>query len=54
MKQWYALYVSLYSYAMLLHNNHYVKQDDVIKMETFSALLAFYAGNSPVTGEFPA
>ena len=23
-------------------------------METFSALLAFYAGNSPVTGEFPA
>ena len=22
-------------------------------METFSALLAFYAGNSPVTGEFP-
>ena len=23
-------------------------------METFSALLAFCAGNSPVTGEFPA
>ena len=23
-------------------------------METFSALLAFSAGNSPVTGEFPA
>ena len=23
-------------------------------METFSALLAFRAGNSPVTGEFPA
>ena len=23
-------------------------------METFSALLAVYAGNSPVTGEFPA
>ena len=23
-------------------------------METFSALLAIYAGNSPVTGEFPA
>ena len=22
-------------------------------METFSALLALYAGNSPVTGEFP-
>ena len=22
-------------------------------METFSALLAFYAGNSPVTGEVP-
>ena len=28
--------------------------NDVIKMETFSALLAIYAGNSPVTGEFPA
>ena len=24
------------------------------QMETFSALLAFCAGNSPVTGEFPA
>ena len=24
------------------------------EMETFSALLALYAGNSPVTGEFPA
>ena len=23
-------------------------------METFSALLAIYGGNSPVTGEFPA
>ena len=23
-------------------------------METFSALLAFCSGNSPVTGEFPA
>ena len=23
-------------------------------METFSALLALYAGNSPVSGEFPA
>ena len=23
-------------------------------METFSALLAIWAGNSPVTGEFPA
>ena len=27
--------------------------DDVIKMETFSALLAPCVGNSPVTGEFP-
>ena len=27
--------------------------DDVIKMETFSALLAICAGNSPVPGEFP-
>ena len=24
------------------------------QMETFSALLAIFAGNSPVTGEFPA
>ena len=29
------------------------EHDDVI-METFSALLAFCAGNSPVSGEFPA
>ena len=27
--------------------------DDVIKMETFSALLAICAGNSPVPGDFP-
>ena len=27
--------------------------DDIIKMETFSALLAICAGNSPVTNEFP-
>ena len=26
----------------------YLKHDDVIKMETFSALLAICAGNSPV------
>ena len=24
------------------------------QMDTFSTLLAFYAGNSPVTGEFPS
>ena len=24
------------------------------QLETFSVLLAIYAGNSPVTGEFPA
>ena len=30
-----------------------VRYDGVIKMETFSALLALCAGNSPVTGEFP-
>ena len=28
--------------------------DDVIKMETFSALVALCAGNPPVPGEFPA
>ena len=32
----------------------YPTHDDVIKMETFSALLAIYAGNSLVPGEFPA
>ena len=29
-------------------------RDDVIKMETFSALLALCVRNSPVTGKFPA
>ena len=33
---------------------HTGRHDHVIKMETFSALLALCAGNSPVTGEFPA
>ena len=28
--------------------------DDIIWMETFSALLALCAGKSPITGEFPA
>ena len=28
--------------------------DDVSQMETFSALLAICAGNSPVPGEYPA
>ena len=28
--------------------------DDVIKMETFSVLLALCVGNSPVTGEIPS
>ena len=31
-----------------------VAHDDVIKYTLFSALLAICAGNSPVTGEFPA
>ena len=30
------------------------EQDDVIKRKTFSSLPALFAGNSPVTGEFPA
>ena len=38
------------SYASLSTKTH----DDVIKMETFSALLALCVGNSPVTGKFPA
>ena len=32
----------------------YIIHDDVIKWKPVSALLAIYAGNSPVTGEFPA
>ena len=32
---------------------HWVSHDDVNQMETFSALLAICAGNSPATGEFP-
>ena len=31
-----------------------ISHDDVIKWKTFYALLAICAGNSPVTGEFPA
>ena len=31
-----------------------IAHDDVIKWKLFSALLALCAGNSPVTGEFPA
>ena len=47
-----------YSHQFLTYATHQalVKcyYDDVIKMETFSALLALCAENSPVTGEFPA
>ena len=32
----------------------YLKHDDSHQMETFSALLALCAGNSPVNGEFPS
>ena len=32
----------------------YTSHDDVIRWKLFSALLAFCAGNSPVTGEFPS
>ena len=34
-------------------SNDFPLHDDVTKMETFSALLALCAVNSPVTGEFP-
>ena len=45
----------LWNYCPKWMNNRSVQvHNDVIKMETFSALLAFFAGNSPVTGEFPA
>ena len=48
----------------LKSDNNQTNNDEVIlcgmviawwrhQMETFSALLAFYAGNSPVPGEFP-
>ena len=39
---------------LLNENKSCSKHDDVIEMETSSALLAFCAGNSPVTGEFHA
>ena len=42
----------------IIYNLHQVLDNDNAtwwrhKMETFSALLAIYAGNSPVPGEFP-
>ena len=41
--------IDLSVYIIYAHNSWWRHQ-----METFSALLAFGAGNSPVTGEFPA
>ena len=39
---------------VIMINNHGVYAWWRDRMETFSALLALYAGNSPVTGEFPS
>ena len=50
--------VALYCAVVLLWftsvSHVFYQHDDVIKMESFSALLAICAGNSPVAGEFPA
>ena len=40
--------------STVTHDANTTMHDDVIKMETVSALLALCAGNSPVTGEFPS
>ena len=58
------VYFSAQIYVILLRQAHFTQayitwnnkksHDDVIKWETFSALPAICAGNSPVTGEFPA
>ena len=45
MQDWYFILVTLYKSASAWWRH---------QMETFSALLAFCAGNSPVIGEFPA
>ena len=39
---------------MAIYLNHYCRTWWRYQMETFSALLAICAGNSPVSGEFPA
>ena len=43
-------------YLILLskHTRMCAYHDDVFELESFSALLALCAGNSPVTGEFPS
>ena len=44
-----------HKYLLWLFGRRFIQlHDDVIEMETFSALLAICADNSPVTGEFPA
>ena len=53
---WNTLPLVILNYATTDNTDQLKAHDDVIKyqMETFSAMLAICAGNSPVTGEFPA
>ena len=40
---------------LVKYDKHFLSTEDTDGlMETFSALLALFAGNSPVTGEFPS
>ena len=41
-------------FAITSFKHDFASHDDVIKWKHFSALLAICAGNSPVSGEFPA
>ena len=36
------------------HDGHNITMEHVIKMETFSSLMALCEGNPPVTGGFPS
>ena len=53
MKQWYALYVLLCSYETISSRPPVLSPESWRhRMKTFSALMAFCAGSSPVIGEF--
>ena len=51
---WCYYHWQLIYWGVSLHLTSSLNHDDVIKMDTFSALLAICTGNSPVTGEFHA
>ena len=48
------LYLKPRSSVYVIYRDYCDKHDDVIEWKHFFALLALCAGNSPVTGEFPA